>query len=83
MRKIKRKLIAGERQQLGERRKELKYGSKSNKNSINGNAVEKMDETIDASKDEDLNEEERKAITLKEAYDKAINKVEQRKSLVL
>jgi len=79
LRKIKRKLIAGERQQLGERRKELKYGSKSNMNSINGNADEKMDGTMDASKDEDLNEDERKAITLKEAYDKAINKVEQHK----
>ena len=72
LRKIKRKLIAGEKHQLEERRKELIQGTKAAQNSITN-----LQEDIA----EELNMEERKAITLKEAYDRANRKVEQSKRI--
>ena len=59
-------MIAGEKHQLDERRKELIQGTK---------AAQKSVDTLQ----EDIEESEREAITLKEAYDRAINKVEQSK----
>jgi len=63
LRKIKRKLITGEKQQLEQRRKELIQGTTAAQNTIAG--------------EEQVTKEERKAITLKEAYDRTINKVDQ------
>jgi len=63
LRKIKRKLITGEKQQLEQRRKELIQGTTAAQNTIAG--------------EEKITKDERKAITLKEAYDRAINKVDQ------
>jgi len=68
LRKIKRKLISGEKQQLQERRKELIKETKEE----NVNLQKFHEDTFDL--------DENKAITLKEAYDKAIKKVEQSKN---
>ena len=57
---------------MEERRKELIQGTKAAQNSITN-----LQEDIA----EELNMEERKAITLKEAYDRAIRKVEQSKRI--
>ena len=57
---------------MEERRKELIQGTKAAQNSIT-NLQEDIAEV--------LNMEERKAITLKEAYDRAIRKVEQSKRI--
>ena len=67
LRKIKRKLIAEEKQQLQEKRNELiKETETSN---------EDLQEDLDKSN----NVEEERAITLKEAYDRAIRKVDESK----
>ena len=66
MRKIKRKLITGEKHQLEQRRKELIQGTAAVQNTI--------------ANEEEVTMDERKAITLKEAYDRAINKVDQSKN---
>jgi len=63
LRKIKRKLITGEKHQLEQRRKELILGTAAAQNTI--------------ANEEEVTMDERKAITLKEAYDRAINKVDQ------
>ena len=55
---------------MEERRKELIQGTKAAQESIR-NLPEDIEETLDM--------DERKAITLKEAYDKAISKVDQSK----
>ena len=57
---------------MEERRKELSQGTITAQNRITN-----LQEDID----EELNMEERKAITLKEAYDRAIRKVEQSKRI--
>jgi len=74
LRKIKRKLIVGEKHQLEQRRKELIQGTKAAQKSQNGIA------RLDGDVKEDLTREEKKAITLKEAYDRAISKVEHSKN---
>ena len=67
LRKIKRKLIAEEKQQPQERRNELIKETEE--------SIEDLQEDVEKS----YNMEEEKALTLKEAYDRAIRKVDESK----
>ena len=69
LRKVKRKLIEEERNTLEDRRNEL------NQEAVDVTPRETIEEVVE----EVHNTEEDRAITLKEAYDRAIRKVDQSK----